>query len=160
VGTLNDGLIIVNGPIANNNGALDVGGNLVVNGGYLVAVGSAGMAQSPSTASTQYSALVTSPSMLEAGTVVHIESDSGEEILTFATTKAYQTVVISSPEMENGETYIVYAGGEATGTVTDGLYVDSTYTGGTQVTSFTISSIVTGESSGIGGMRGPGRSRP
>lgn len=160
-GTLNDGLVIVNGPTMNGNGSLDVGGNLVVNGGFLVAVGSAGMAQSPSTTSTQYSALITLPSMLQAGTIVHIESGTGEDILTFKPTKAYQTVVISSPEMENGATYFVYADGQATGTVTDGLYVDGTYTAGTQVSSFTITSIVTGESTGMGGFQGdgPGRGR-
>jgi hypothetical protein len=162
-GTLNDGIVIVNGPTNNGNGSLDVGGNLVVNGGFLVAVGSAGMAQSPSTASTQYSALINLQGTLPAGSIVHIESEDGEDILTFAPTKAYQTVVISSPEMENGATYVVYAGGQATGTVTDGLYTDGTYSAGTQVSSFTIASIVTGESTGMGGpggMPGGGRPRP
>ena len=159
-GTLNDGVVIVNGPTNNGNGSLDVGGNLVVNGGFLVAVGSAGMAQSPSTASTQYSALINLQGTLPAGSIVHIESEDGEDILTFAPTKAYQTVVISSPEMENGATYVVYAGGQATGTVTDGLYTDGTYSAGTQVSSFTIASIVTGESTGMGGPRGGGRTRP
>lgn len=153
-GTLNDGLVIVNGPTNNGNGALDVGGNLVVNGGFLVAVGSAGMAQSPSAASKQYSALIDMQGTLQAGSIVHIESEDGEEILTFASAKAYQTVVISSPEMENGATYLVYAGGQATGTVTDGLYTDGTYSAGTQVSSFTIASIVTGESTGMGGPGG------
>jgi hypothetical protein len=158
-GTLNDGVVIVNGPTNNGNGALDVGGSLVINGGFLVAVGSAGMAQSPSTASTQYSALITLQGTLQAGSIVHIESEAGEEILTFAPTKTYQTVVISSPELENGVTYVVYAGGQATGTVTDGLYVDGTYTAGTQVSSLTVASIVTGESTGMGGPGG-GRARP
>jgi hypothetical protein len=158
-GTLNDGLVIVNGPTNNGNGSLDVGGNLVVNGGFLVAVGSAGMAQSPSAASTQYSALIDMQGTLQAGSIVHIESEDGEEILTFASAKAYQTVVISSPEMENGATYLVYAGGQATGTVTDGLYTDGTYSAGTQVSSFTIASIVTGESTGMGGPGGMGGGR-
>jgi hypothetical protein len=156
-GTLNDGIVIVNGPTNNGNGALDVGGNLVVNGGFLVAVGSAGMAQSPSAASTQYSALINMQGTLQAGSIVHIESEDGEDILTFAPTKTYQTVVISSPEMENGATYVVYAGGQAIGTVTDGLYTGGTYSAGTQVSSFTIASIVTGESTGMGG---GGRQRP
>jgi hypothetical protein len=96
---------------------------------------------------------------LQAGSIVHIESEDGEEILTFASAKAYQTVVISSPEMENGATYLVYAGGQATGTVTDGLYTDGTYSAGTQVSSFTIASIVTGESTGMGGPGGMGDGR-
>lgn len=161
-GTLNGGVVIVNGPTTNGNGSLDVNGVLEINGGFLVAVGSAGMAQSPSSASTQYSVLMVLPEMLQAGSIVHIESESGEAVLTFTPTKAYQTVVISSPELEHGSNYIVYAGGQASGTLADGLYTDATYTAGTQVSNFTIASIVTGESSGMGGFHGggPGRNRP
>ena len=162
-GTLNGGVVIVNGPTNNGNGALDVGGNLVVNGGFLVAAGSAGMAQSPSSASTQYSALINLGGTLPAGSIIHIESADGEDILTFTPTKVAQTVVISSPELELGTTYAVYVGGQTTGTFTDGLYTNGTYTTGTQVSSFTIASMVTGESNGMGGFQGgggPGRGRP
>lgn len=157
IGTMNDGVVIVNGPVMNMNGTLDVGGNLVVNGGFLVGVGSAGMAQSPGSASTQYSVLQMLPATQAAGTVVHIESADGEEIVTFSPTKSYETIVVSSPELENGATYRVYTGGSSTGTPTDGLYTDGTYSGGTQVASFTISGIVTGESTGMGGPGGGGR---
>ena len=159
LGTMNGGIVIVNGPTENNNGSLDVDGTLVVNGGFLVAAGSAGMAQNASTASTQYVVLETLSSVQAAGTMVHIESEAGETILTFVPAKDYQTVLFSSPELENGETYNVYLGGSATGTVTDGLYTDGTYTPGSQVSSFTISSIITGESA-QGGHRGGGNGRP
>lgn len=157
LGTMNDGVVIVNGPVMNMNGALDIDGTLVVNGGFLVAVGSAGMAQNASTASTQYTVLETLPSVQAAGTMVHIKSEDGEEILTFVPTKEFQTVVISSPELANGSTYTVYLGGSATGTVADGLYADGVYTPGSQVSSFTITSIVTG---GGGQMGGPGGGGP
>jgi hypothetical protein len=157
VGRLNEGKLIINGPIMNMNGALDVGGMLEVNGGFLVAVGSAGMAQSPSIASTQYSALITLPIAQPAGSIIHIEDQDGEDILTFVPTKAYETVVISSPNLENGLTYTIYVGGNSTGSVTYGLYSDGIYTAGTEVSSFTITSIVTGESTGMGGIRGGGR---
>jgi len=86
--------------------------------------------------------------------MVHIETEDGEEILTFVPTKAYQSVVLSSPELNNGSTYTVYSGGNSTGTVTDGLYSGGTYTAGTQVTNLTISSIVTGAGSYGGGFPG------
>jgi len=156
-GTLNGGIVLVNGPTENRNGALDVNGILEINGGFLVAVGSAGMAQSPGTASTQYSVLVTLPSAQAAGSMIHIESESGAEVLTFVVTKSFETAVFSSPALENGATYLVYTGGSSTGTATDGLYVDCTYTAGMQAASFTISSMVTGESTGMGGQRGGGR---
>jgi len=98
--------------------------------------------------------------------MVHFETEDGEEILTFVPTKAYQSVVLGSPELKNGSTYIVYSGGSSTGTVTDGLYSGGTYTAGTQITSFTISSIVTsagssrsGFPSGAGGNMVPGGMR-
>ncbi|MBE2223973.1 MAG: carbohydrate-binding domain-containing protein [Anaerolineae bacterium] len=159
-GTLNGGVVLVNGPTEDRNGALDVNGTLTINGGFLVAVGSAGMAQSPGTDSTQYSVLVTLPSMQPAGSMIHIQSEAGEEVLTYVSSKAFETAVFSSPALENGTTYLVYTGGSSTGTEMDGLYVDGTYTPGTQVSSFTITSMVTGESTGMGGQRGGGGGRP
>jgi len=154
------GVVIVNGPTANFNGALDYAGAFDITGGFLVAVGSSGMAQAPSTTSTQYSVMHNFASAQAAGTMVHIETEAGEDILTFVPTKEYQSVLLSSPELENGATYTVYAGGNSTGTVTDGLYSGGTYTAGTQVTSFTISSMVTGAGSYGGGFPGGGRRRP
>ena len=145
-GTMNGGFVIVSGPTDSRNGSIDVNGILVINGGFLAATGSAGMAQNASTDSTQYTVLETLSSVQVAGTLIHIESEAGDEILTFMPAKEYQTIVISSPELENGTTYEVYIGGSATGTETDGLYADGVYTPGSQVSSFTISSIATGES--------------
>ncbi|MEZ4644506.1 MAG: carbohydrate-binding domain-containing protein [Chloroflexota bacterium] len=157
LGTMNDGVVIVNGPVMSGNGTLDVNGMLTINGGFLIGAGSAGMAQSPSTASTQYSVLQMIPNNQAGGSMVHIESSDGEEIATFVPTKSYQSIVVSSPALENGKTYVVYVGGSSTGTAVDGLYSDGTYSPGTQVASFTISSIVTGASGGMGGMGGGGR---
>ncbi len=77
--------------------------------------------------------------------MVHIETTSGEAVLTFIPTKAYQSVLISSPELQNGESYVMYVGGSSTGTAVDGLIMDGEYTPGTQAASFTITSIVTGQ---------------
>ena len=120
------------------------------------------MAQAPSTSSTQYSVMVNLSTTLAAGTLFLIETESGEDILSFVPTKAYQSVVLCSPELENGSTYVVYTGGSSTGTVTDGLYSGGTYTPGTQVTSLTISSIVTTSGTAGGAMPGgiPGGGGP
>jgi len=152
--TMSDGLVVVNGPTANNNGALDCDGTFDITGGLLVAAGSSGMAEVPSTTSTQYSALVVFPQAQAAGTMVHIETSGGEEILTFVPTKAYQSLLVSSSDLENGSTYVVTTGGSSTGTAADGLYTGGTYAAGTETTRFTISSIVTGgelAGSGFGG---------
>jgi len=159
------GVVIVNGPTENMNGALDYLGSFTLTGGFLIAVGSAGMAEAPSATSTQYSVLVSFSSMLEAGTLLHIASADGREIVTFAPAKAFQSVALSSPALQNGVTYNVFTGGQATGDLTDGLYSGGTYTGGAQASSFTISSIVTGTGGGFfggpgGGMPRPGGQRP
>jgi hypothetical protein len=154
------GVVIVNGPTANNNGALDYTGAFNITGGFLVAAGSSGMAQAPSASSTQYSVMYNFASPQAAGSIVHIETKSGVDILTFAPTKAYQSVVLSSPDLENGSTYVVYSGGNSTGAVTDSLYSGGTYTAGAQVAEFTIAGMVTGAGSGGGGFPGGGGDRP
>lgn len=50
---MSGGVVIVNGPTENMNGALDYDGSFLISGGTLVAAGSAGMAQEPSVDSSQ-----------------------------------------------------------------------------------------------------------
>jgi hypothetical protein len=152
------GVVLVDGPTTDFEGPLDYGTSFNISGGFLMAVGSAGMAQAPSTDSTQYSVLQNLSTMQAAGTMVHIETEAGEDVLTFLPTKEYQSVLVSSPELQNGESYVVYTGGSSTGTPVDGLYTDGDYTPGTQFASFTITSIVTGGGDGMLG--GPGGGRP
>jgi hypothetical protein len=149
--TMTGGTVIIDGPTRNDNGALDYIGSFKMTGGYLIAAGSSGMAQTPSTSSTQYSLMVNFSNTLAAGTLFHIETTSGEDILTFKPAKAYQSVVFCSTDLKNGSTYSIYTGGSDTGTLTDGLYSDGEYTGGTQLTSLTINGIVTtyGSSGGM-----------
>jgi hypothetical protein len=91
-----------------------------------------------------------------AGTLVHIKSLDGEEILTFVPTKEYQSVLVSSSQLQNNETYGVYIGGSSTGIMTDGLYSGGIYTPGTYITSFTVSSMVTGAGASGSGFPGGG----
>jgi hypothetical protein len=140
---MTDGVVIVHGPTMQMNGALDCVGSFNVSGGFLVAVGSAGMAEAPDASSTQNSLLLNFSGTLQSGALVHIESSDGQEVLTFAPTKQIQSIAFSSPDLKNGSSYNVYYGGSSTGTVTDGLYQDGTYAPGTQYTSFTVSSTTT-----------------
>jgi lipopolysaccharide export system protein LptA len=137
--TMTAGTVIVNGPTRNDNGALDYDGTFQMTGGFLVAVGSAGMAQAPSASSTQEWVKLTYNSTQSAGTMIHIETAAGEDILTFVPVKAYQSVVLCSPELVTGISYAVYSGGSSTGTVVDGLYSGGVYTAGTKLGTFTLS---------------------
>lgn len=151
------GTILVDGPTSSGNGAIDYDGTFVLSGGFLSAVGSSGMAMAPSSSSTQYCVLVNFSSSQTANTLVHIQNEAGDNILSFIPAKTFQSVSFSTELLEYGETYQVYLGGSSSGTATDGLIEEGTYTAGTKYTSFTISGIITqiGSTSGPGG-GGPG----
>ncbi|MBN1313128.1 MAG: carbohydrate-binding domain-containing protein [Anaerolineae bacterium] len=140
---MTDGIVLVNGPTGNMNGALDYLGSFTISGGLLVAAGSAGMAEAPSETSTQYSVLINFDTQFQAGDLVHIRTGDGKAVLTFSPSKQYQSIVLSSAELANGASYDVYVGGSSTGTVKDSLYQEGSYTAGTSYTSFTIGGIVT-----------------
>ncbi|WP_080239568.1 carbohydrate-binding domain-containing protein [Spirosoma rigui] len=137
------GVVLVNGPSGSGNGALDYDATFTIGGGLLMAVGSSGMAQVPGTTSTQNSVLIGLTAAQTAGTLVRIQASDGKNILTFKPTKRYQSIAFSSPELINGSAYEVYLGGSTTGTPTDGLYADGTYTAGIKASAFTVSSVVT-----------------
>lgn len=157
---MSGGVVLVNGPTNNGNGPLDYMSSFKITGGFLVAVGSAGMAQAPTDDSTQYAVLQILDSTQVAGTMIHIETFAGEDVLTFVPTKEYQSILVSLPEMQNNESYMVYTGGSSSGTAVDGLITNGTYTPGTQVASFTITSIITGGGGGIFSGIGQGGNRP
>lgn len=150
------GTVLINGPTSNGNGAMDYLGECTVSGGYLVAVGSSGMAQAPTMTSTQYSLMVNFDSVQSAGTLVHVEDGDGNDLLTFSPTEEYQSVVLCSPDITAGSTLKVYLGGSSTGTVTDCLYSGGTYTPGTEYTILTVSGLVTSVGEGGGMMPGGG----
>lgn len=138
---MSDGVVIVNGPTESINGALD-SASFKITGGLLVAAGSAGMAQAPGESSTQYSVLLGFGSAVPAGTLLQVVSEEGETVLTFAPAKRYETLVFSSPELEE-TTYVVYAGGSSSGASRDGLYDEGEVTGADEIGSFDVTGIVT-----------------
>ena len=140
---MTDGIVLVNGPTERMNGALDYDGGFSISGGFLVAVGSAGMAQAPDASSSQNALLLGFNGSLPAGSLIHIQNSSGEDVLTFAPTKPIQAIAFSSAELVTGETYDVMYGGSSTGTVNGGLYEGGSYSGGTEYTSVTLSDSVT-----------------
>ena len=153
--TMSGGVLLVNGPTNSGNGALDFN-TFKMTGGFLVAAGSAGMAQAPDSPSTQYSLIANVPASLAAGTLVNVTATSGESIVTFAPSKTFQSFVVSSPNLKKGASYVISTGGSASGASADGLYAAGGYQGGSAVATVSISSILTryGTTGGMGG--GPG----
>lgn len=133
------GTVCVSGSLSDGNGALDYDGSAQVTGGTIIAAGMSGMAQGFSSSSTQCSILYGFSSTFPAGTVVTLTDSQGNTLATYSPPKSYQCVVISCPQMIQGETYTLSAG--------------------SQSQSITLSSIVTTQ--GMSGMSGqqPGGGR-
>jgi hypothetical protein len=140
---MSGGVVLIDGPTSDNNGALDHV-SFQISGGFLVATGSAGMAGAPSTTSTQRSVMITYRQRKQADTLIHLETSSGGiDLLTYAPSKTYRSCVFSSPDLQAGTSYRLYNGGASTGSVTDGLYQDGAYASGTLTNTFTVSGVVT-----------------
>ncbi len=137
------GGVIVNGPTEQMNGALDFDAGFNMTGGWLIAAGSAGMVQTLNETSTQASLLLNLNTVQPAGTLIHIQSSDGTNILTFAPSKEYQSITFSSPELTQGTSYQVYLGGSSDGMMSDGLYEGGSYSGGALYTDFTVNSVIT-----------------
>ncbi|MEW6199402.1 MAG: carbohydrate-binding domain-containing protein [Planctomycetota bacterium] len=142
--TMTGGTVIVHGPTGDMNAAIDYDGTFKISGGFVVAAGSAGMAQAPSTSSTQRSVKITYSSAKTAGTLVRIQTTTGgNDLVTFAPSKTYRSVVFSSPALTAGLSCELYRGGTSTGTVLHGLYQGGVYSGGTKTNTFATTNIVT-----------------
>jgi len=97
----------VSGPVSNMNGALDYNGTATISGGTVVAAGASGMAENFSETSTQAAFLV---SLTGNAGEIRVCDSEGNVILAAEVDKSFETVVISSPDLIVGETYIVTCG--------------------------------------------------
>ncbi|SER62170.1 protein of unknown function [Gracilibacillus ureilyticus] len=166
--TMTGGTVLVYGPTNSGNGALDYNQSFDITGGTLIAAGSSGMAQGVSDTSSQATVMMTFSEMQEAATSVSITDSNGNEVAAIAPEKEFQMLLISSPDLEQGETYTVSTGSVFTGESTDGLYIDANPEGGTDIVEFTAENVmtyvnesgVTEQSGGMQGGFGRGMARP
>lgn len=125
------GTIIVNGPTNSANGAIDsgaeMGGTCVINGGTLLALGSAGMAESFDAQSGQCSFLCNLQSGFQEGAKITVTDADGVELFSYEAEKSGSSVVFSSPDLVQGETYTLFIDDQATEVTLDGV---STVVGG------------------------------
>ena len=144
-----NGYLVINGGtvVSAANPAADAGldsdlGSFV-NGGLVIALGSTmDWAESDSnqvTMNLQFAAYQSSGSAVvitrEDGTVVYAYDPSEDEVLG-ENVRRYQGAVISSPNLIQGQSYLVYLDGTVTGQEVGGMYDVTTvtgYTGGTQM---------------------------
>lgn len=124
------GKTILSGPDNGGNGALDYGTEAIITGGVFVATGASQMAQNFSSSSTQGTMMVTVNSQ-QVGSTITLKDSSGNEIISWKAEKAYDSVIISCPEITEGSEYTLVAG--------------------SSTVSVTMDSLVYGSSSGMGG---------
>ena len=128
------GSVYVLGPSDNGNGAMDYGICAAITGGEIVAVGGSGMAQGFGDESTQCSALVNFDEWVDARETITLTDSDGKEVLSYKADKKFNSVVISTSDMKQGDNY--------------------TLTVGDQNSTFTLDDITYSE--GSGGMQRPG----
>lgn len=128
------GSVYVLGPSDNGNGAMDYGICAAITGGEIVAVGGSGMAQGFGDESTQCSALVNFDEWVDAGETITLTDSDGKEVFSYKVDKKFNSVVISTSDMKQGDNY--------------------TLTVGDQSSTFTLDDITYSE--GSGGMQRPG----
>lgn len=151
--TMSGGKFYVDGPSDNGNGALDYNNEFTMTGGVLAAIGSSGMMQTPSNNSTINCISAVFNSANNGGTAISILDESGKSIITVNPAKQYNSAVIASPDIETGKTYTVSYGGSITDNSSNGFVSDNSYSGGTELSTVTVTSVISsiGSPGGFGG---------
>ncbi len=125
------GVVVVNGPTDTRNSAVDYNGTFEVSGGLFIGTNIDGRnSEGVGAGSTQASIYITSGSVVEAGTVIHIQTTDGEGLVTFEAANTFDVISFTSPDLVDGETYEIYLGGSVSGDSTNELYEDTAYTPG------------------------------
>jgi hypothetical protein len=143
--TMTAGYVIINGPKPGlAESAIDWEGSFTMSGGFIIGVGSSVMPMTVGQTSTQCGLLLNFRTAKPAGTLIHIQSSTGTEVITFNPVKSFQSIAISSPQLKIGLSYDLYLGGSSTGTLSDGVYQNGVYTPGTKTgATLTLSNITT-----------------
>lgn len=119
------GYIIVDGPKNDGNGALDSGsengGTITIDGGTILAIGMSGMAENFEEESEQYSFKYNTDENIASGSEIVISDADGNELISHTTIKDINSIVFSSPDLKDGETYSIKAGDLSLSITLDGI---------------------------------------
>lgn len=106
---MNGGNVTVLGPTSDGNTALDFDGTFTINGGVLMAFGSSGMLETPTSAQNGC-CIVTTLGTVSANSAFSLTDSSGNVIMSYTPTKNYASAIVYSSDIKNGSTYTVTAG--------------------------------------------------
>ena len=107
---INGGRVTVHGPANGGNGTLDYAVTCKITGGTFIGIGSIGMAQAPSGASTQASLIFHTDGTIEEGTAISLKDKDGNILAETITKKNAQWIAISTPKLTVKESYLFCAG--------------------------------------------------
>ena len=109
---INGGTVVVNGPTSGANGALDYDDNATLNGGTVLFVDNGQMTTGFGSDSSQ--AFLMASAQGTAGATVEVVDSSGKTVASLKASKSFSTVLISSPEIKEGEKYTIKVGSNST----------------------------------------------
>lgn len=131
--TVSGGETYVSGPTKGGNGGIDYNGTATITGGTVIVTEIQSMTENFGSASTQ-GVVQVSVSNQAAGTTVSIADSKGNVLASYTPLKEYNSVIISTAGMVQGETYTV--------------------TAGTTTQEVTLSQLISGTGNGMGGPGG------
>lgn len=126
---MSGGTVYVCGPSNSGNGTFDYASKFSITGGSLIAVGSSGMAQTPS--SNTQNAVVWGGCSLGSGSTFAVTDDSGEVLMQITASRTANWAYVTTPDMETGADYTLSCDGTAQSvTLEQGLNSLGSATGG------------------------------
>ena len=118
--SMSGGTLVVFGPTSGADGALDYDKSFAMSGGTLIALGSSRMAQAPSTLSQPCISIYADVS---ADSTIEVRDSEGNVIISTITPKKCESLIFSTSEFTNGNTYTILSDDEVITevTATDGV---------------------------------------
>lgn len=127
---VNGGVVLASGSAGGGNSALDYEYGAKIAGGAVILAGATGMAET-FTEGTQPFAMVAAEGA--AGTNLVVTDEAGTVLVSYTVPKAFQCAVVSAPGLTEGATGKVIVGGTVTGADSAGYATGAAVEGGTTV---------------------------
>jgi hypothetical protein len=104
------GSIVIEGPTANDNGAIDYDTTFAVSGGTIIAVGSAGMPALPTGGKQTF---ISANVSAAKGDTISVQREDGTEIASIVLSKKIGNIFLSTNALKPGTSYSIFVNGKA-----------------------------------------------
>lgn len=108
---ISGGYTVVIGPTMGDTATLDYDSSAVISGGTFIGTGASGMAQTFSDSENQGVISINAGNQ-SADTNITVKNTLGKTIVTYAPELSFNVIIISTPEIQKGETYKISVGSE------------------------------------------------